>query len=139
MRQILLLMVFVINIVGCQNPTLQLEIEPPRNSAYTDSDTPSAEVNSYIDVNDLDMSVREYVRKNEIEFDFRGTSGDFKVTRARACLAEGTYRSGLWEPILSIEIGWDGRVKNHQVAIPICGHGLNEIIGTDVDPYTGEN
>jgi hypothetical protein len=114
-------------LIGCgraTEPRLIVEGHPPREWTYPASfgvtgEPVTGEINWYT-ARDLDRIVRAYVRQNGVRFSFKGTDAQFWVGREREHLASGTYSSGIGEPVLSIDIGWDGRVKGHRVGIAVC-------------------
>ena len=114
-------------LVGCSRapePRLIVEGHPPREWTYPASfgvtgKPVSGEKNGY-SARDLDRIVRAYARDYNVRFSFAGTDALFRVGREREHLASGTYSSGMGKPVLLVDIGWDGRVKSHRVAIAVC-------------------
>ncbi len=131
------LMILLVLVGGCAErytPKILVEGHPPRIYEYIDGDTPVTEIRGWYNAQQLDEIVREYVRQNEIDFDFRGTETQFWVGREREYLAEASYSSGFGSPVLSVKISWDGHVKQHDIGIAVCGTGLELAEDTYIHP-----
>jgi hypothetical protein len=77
---------------------------------------------------DLDHIARQYVRAKNIDFSFSGTQARFRVPRERDrdVMARGSCSSRMGKPVLSVEIGWDGYVRKHAIAVAVCEVGTSE-------------
>jgi hypothetical protein len=116
---------------GQNSPRILLEGYPPRTYEYVEDGIQIKEVRGWYSAKDLDVIVKEYVRKNNIDFDFRGTSAGFWAAREREFLAHASYSSGIGGPVLSLDIGWDGHVRSHRMGVAVCGTCQSLLEGAD--------
>ena len=102
-------------------PKLLVEGHPPRMFERVEGNTHFNQQRGWYDASQLDQIVRIYVEDNDVDFDFRGTEPQFWIGREREYLARSSYSSGFGKPVLSIDIGWDGYVVNHDLTIAVEG------------------
>jgi hypothetical protein len=102
-------------------PKFMIEGHPAQPWTY-EGDAPDVSGSiSWYSAADLDRISRDYVRAKNIDFSFKGTEAQFWVARDREYMARGSYSSGLGEPVLDLEIGWNGYVKKHSIGFAVCG------------------
>ena len=123
------LLVAILSIAGCaatHAPTVIVEGHPARPWSF-EGDPPGMTGSiTWYSTADLDRISREYVRATNVDFSFKGTAAQFRIARDRECMARGIYSSGIGKPILHLEIGWDGYVRKHSIAVAVCGIGAGE-------------
>lgn len=121
------LCVLLMPLLACDHsqPIILLQ---PTSRAYTEAQLEEMARNGrhphttlWYNAEELDWIARDYAKRNDIDFNFRGSKILIWVEADSENLASIEYMHGLWEPTLIVRISKEGEALEHVLATAVDG------------------